>query len=155
MHALCAVVGRTLQDIDRCLQDHQENEAWDYAMVGGRYCNLIPVGKKVKLINSGGWPELPGATNFPYPERMNANPDCQYTNIARIRNINHDERIRMRDGGGLDILCPYNAIICHPDGGYEWIDIDYGTQDDRDRFTDFVSHPSRSYWYVAVVDYHT
>ena len=154
MHALCTIVARNIHEIERCMEYYQQDEAWDYAMVGGRYSNIVPVSKKCKTFHSGGgWPDLPGET-FSYGDRLQANPDLKYTNVARIRNINHEERFRIKRAGGLDVFEPYTMILCHPDGGYEWLDLEQMDQAGLDRLSDWLIEPQRQSWFVAVVDYH-
>lgn len=154
MHAMCTIVGRTIREIENCIDYYQTENAWDYASIGGRYSNLLPVSKKCKIYHTGiGWPDIPRGI-FPYPERMIADPDLYYANIARIRNINMDEVARVREGGGLDPFEPYTLIICHDDGGYEWIDME---EIDNGRFVatqNFLHDIKRQSWFMAIVDYH-
>lgn len=154
MHAMCTIIGRTIREIENCIDYYQTENAWDYASIGGRYSNLLPVSKKCKIYHTGiGWPDVPRGI-FPYPERMIADPDLYYANIARIRNINMDEVARVREGGGLDPFEPYTLIICHDDGGYEWIDME---EIDNGRFVatqNFLHDIKRQSWFMAIVDYH-
>lgn len=154
MHAMCTIVAKTLQQITNCMEYYSSENAWDYVSIGGRYSNLLPVSKKCKKYYAGmGWPDIPLGT-FPYPERMAANPDLYYTNIARIRNLNEDEMVRIREGGGLDPFEPYTLIICHDDGGYEWVDIE---QIDTGHFVavqNFLHDAKRQSWFMVVADYH-
>lgn len=154
MHAMCTIVGRTIREIENCIDYYQTENAWDYVSIGGRYSNLLPVSKKCKVYHTGmGWPDIPRGI-FPYPERMIANPDLYYANIARIRNINMDEVARVREGGGLDPFEPYTLIICHDDGGYEWIDME---EIDNGRFVatqNFLHDIRRQSWFMAILDYH-
>ena len=48
MHALCTVVAKSIQTIQRFMDDRCESGDWDYASIGGRYDRIIPVSKKVK-----------------------------------------------------------------------------------------------------------
>lgn len=154
MHALCTIVARTLRDAERCMNYYSEEQAWDYVMIGGRYSNLIPVSKKCKTYyTDGGWPELPTG-GFPYEGRMAANPNLQYTNVARMRNINHDEIHRMICAGGLDIFLPYTMIICHDDGWYEWLDIDEMGEGQIANLHEVLQRPDKQSWFVIIADYH-
>lgn len=153
MHALCTIVASRLSDISAAMEYYQDN-AWDYASIGGRYSNLIPVGKKCKDIYAGyGWPDIPRHV-FPYPERMEGNENCKYVNVARIRNINQAECQRIRDGGGLSPWEPYTLILCHEDGGFEWMDWEESPRDVRNVYQAFLNDTKRKSWWMAVIDYH-
>lgn len=154
MHALCTIVARTLREAYDSMRYYSDEQTWDYACVGGRYANLIPVSKKCKTYHDGsGWPELPG-DEFPYTDRMNPNPDLKYTNIARIRNINQAERARIIGAGGLDVFMPYTMIICHDDGWYEWLDIEQMGQGQLENLANVLRQPDKQSWFMVVVDYH-
>lgn len=153
MHALCTIVGSRLQDIESALEYYHENE-WDYATIGGRYSNLIPVGKKSKVIHTGSaWPDMEREA-FPYPERMQGNENCKYVNIARIRNINQEECLRILQGGGLSPFEPYTLILCHEDGGFEWMDWEESPPEVKAVYRAFLNDTRRKSWWMAVVDYH-
>ncbi len=154
MHAMCTIVARNLSTIERCMNYYSQERTWDYASIGGRYSNLIPVSKKCKTYYAGiGWPDIPHG-QFPYPDRMEPNPALQYTNIARMRNIVHDEVVRMAHGGGLDIFLPYTMIICHEDDWFEWLDIDEMGEGQLANLHEVLQQPNKQSWFVAIVDYH-
>ena len=154
MHAMGTIVARNLRTIERCVNYYSQEGTWDYASIGGRYSNLIPVSKKCKTYYAGlGWPDIPHG-QFPYPERMEPNPDLQYTNIARIRNVVLDEVMRIRQGGGLDIFLPYTMIICQDEECFEWFDIDEMGERQIESLREILQQPNKQSWFIAVIDYH-
>ena len=153
MHALCTIVTSKLDNIQNILEYYQD-DAWDYASIGGRYSNIIPVGKKCKDIHSGcAWPDI-GPNAFPYLERMEANENCKYVNVSRIRNINQEECMRIEEHGGLSPWNPYTLILCHEDGGFEWVDWEELPQDVKAVYRTFLNDTRRKSWWMVIIDYH-
>lgn len=152
MHALCTIIARDFNTIQNAMDYYSENE-WDYASVGGRYSNLIPVGKNCRLYNGNGWPDLQNG-DFPFGERLGANPNCKYTNVARLRNVNRAECVRLASAGCLTPFEPYTLILCHEDGGFEWMDWETAPNEVKYSYREWMEDPRRQSWWMVIVDYH-
>ena len=158
MHALCAVITKTKNEVQDIIYNHcdeaNEDAYWDYAIVGGRYANIIPVGHNVKTHERQTEPfrdvvlgECPfnGVNNF-------VPGDCQYVSVARIRNILKHECERQINHGLLSPFKPYTIIISKD--GDIIIDTDLEEQGPgvKAEVAGFIeTHPN---YYLTIVDYH-
>ena len=148
MHCFCLVIHKKQQDLHTLLNSwcDENNGRWDYASIGGRYRNIIPVSILTKSLD----PSV-SAHPFDNPD-YGGDPHCKYVDVARVRNINIDEAIRMRDEHELSVLHPYSFIIAD----YMWGDddpIEVELARDADMY-DILTNPKYQSWYITAVDYH-
>ena len=156
MHALCTVVAKSREAINRIIEDMAESGQWDYGIIGGRYDRLIPVGHKVKDYQPRNFPfndtEMYAENGFPFPGREN-NFDCKYVSIARIRNVKWGEVGRMETLGIPTITNPHSYIL-GSDNGIDHSDEIFVTEDTTAALCDYLTVPLHSSYFIAVIDYH-
>jgi len=153
MHALCAVIGRNLHDIHQMIDYRCDCGDWDYASIGGRYENTIPVHKNSIDRFRNYYPEannLP-ENGFPYPTIDN-NPNCKYFSVARIRQIDLQECMRITQESLVNVSRPYSILVHFLDDSYsDFIEDEVIA---LSVWNTIVTNPRYSGYYVAVVDYH-
>lgn len=149
MHALCTIIAKRPLDIYDILQQGEENGRWDYATVGGRYNNIIPVGKNAKSHTRfvGGFLQ-DGICPF-----EQENPNCKYVSMTRLRNVKIDECERQSANNYLSPLAPYSIIISTPMGCVDEMELDSA---DKASILALINSLISTYgdYYIAVVDYH-
>lgn len=148
MHALCTVIARRPSDIYNILQQGVEENKWDYATIGGRYCNIIPIGKNAKGCN-----RLTGYLEDGVCPFEQENPNCKYVSMARLRNIKVDECDRQSVNHYLSPLAPYSIIINTPMGQVDEMEFDSA---DKASILELINMLRTTYgdYYIAAVDYH-
>lgn len=156
MHAMCAVVGRSMDEIRDMLDNQCDDNGgyWDYYFIGGRFFNIIPVRKNVKDRYRTRPPEgetPPDVNGFNFPNLEN-NWNCKYVTVARVRNIDRDECDRLHLSGCLDPLHPASALVHFVDGSYSGLIDDMGMAHELIRH--LFNSPVYQGHYIAIVDYH-
>lgn len=154
MHVFCTAIARNLREISEIMHYYQD-DAWDYVGVGGRYANIIPVGKNCKLHGGGGIDMGLQDGIFPFVNNIDPNPDCKYTSVARLRNIDMDECMRLHQRGYLNPFTPYNLILYHEDGGMEFLEWGEMNEQARARYLEWMTAPHRQSWWLVILDAHT
>jgi len=155
MHALCVMIAKSINQIERFKNDRCEYGNWDYAVIGGRYDRIIPVSKKVKDIYEGiNFPfndDEYAENGFPFHNIMN-NFNYKYVSIARIRNIKRDEVERINDAHLINPFNPYSYILEYEDGTQspEFI----CEQDGVGQLMEYINDPRHASYYLAIIDYH-
>ena len=158
MHALCAIITKTRDEVQNIIHNHcdedNENAYWDYALIGGRYANIIPVGNNVKNYErqSGPFRDI-GLDECPFNGVHDfVAGDCKYVSVARIRNILRAECERQDRYGLLSPFKPYTIIISQ--NGDIIIDTDLEEQGPgvKAEVMGFIkTHPN---YFLTIVDYH-
>ena len=155
MHALCTIIAPTIVHINHIVNEYSMRNEWDYCNVGGRYSNLLPISKRTKKAKSEEHGiGLEGLVDgeFPYHD-LDANPNCFYTDIARIRQIDFGEIDRLRAHGRLTGLDPYRLIVMTPTGITDFM-VDETSPAAMQMMRDYIRHPAHGYYYAVVIDYH-
>jgi len=155
MHALCIIVAKSITNIHRFIDDRCEYGDWDYASIGGRYGNIIPVSQKTKDYYAGihfpfdneGYAE----NGFPFHNIEN-NLNFKYVSLARVRNIKRNEVARFEANHLINPFHPYSYILETEEGDQteEYSVRECGT----DLLMDYINDPRHSYYFVAIIDYH-
>ena len=148
MHCFCVIIHKKRRDLRTLFDDwcNEDNGRWDYAMIGGRYRNIIPVSILTKSID-------PAASAHPFDNPdYGGDPNCKYVDVARVRNVNIDEAIRMGGEHEISVLCPYSFVIA---------DYDYDGNEPYEQelprgmdIRDLLMMPKYQSWYITAVDYH-
>lgn len=148
MHALCTIIAKRPSDIYDILQQGEEADRWDYATIGGRYCNIIPIGKNAK-----GCKRLIAYLEDGVCPFEQGNPDCKYVSMARLRNVKINECERQLASHYLSPLAPYSIIIDTPIGQVDEMEFDSA---DKASILELINTLITAYgdYYIAVVDYH-
>ena len=155
MHAVCTVVTKNLHMITDIIENKTNDGDWDYANIGGRYSNSIPVKKNTKNLfrNMGLNIEeyYPNGYPYYYTQYLTNNNDCKYVSVARLRNIDLEEMRLLRANNLLDPFNPYRYILCENEDNYNEFETN---QHGNELLLDFIHEPRHSFYYVAVIDYH-
>lgn len=148
MHCFCMIIHRKKQDLRTLFNKwcDEDNGRWDYAMIGGRYRNIIPVSILTKSLD-------PSASAHPFDNPdYGGDPNCKYVDVARVRNINLEEAMRMEGEHEISVLHPYSLVIA---------DYEYGNDDPYEQelppgtnIYDILTMPRYQSWYATAVDYH-
>lgn len=145
MHALCTLITERTDNIDRILDERCFTEdgdgEWDYAMVGGRYNNLIPIKKASKrLLDTPTEPEDIRLQHY----------DNRFVSVAKIRTIDTDTLNDMYSRLYLNPLNPYRLLI--PDEGIDIEDIRQQDDEVATMILEYMKlHPTHI---MVIVDYH-
>ncbi len=148
MHALCTIIAKNRNIIYEVMENYTYNEdtgdgEWDYALIGGRYENLIPLRRnaKNKLDYSTPHGQL--------PTRLQEYPN-EFVSIAKNRSVDVLAMCDIVESGYITALVPYRLII--PELGIDEQDIPAGDRDMAGFILEYMrQHPTHT---IAVVDYH-
>lgn len=154
MHAMCAIVGKTITDIYTLMERQCDIGLWDYSNIGGRYLNTIPISKNCQNQHPVDFPfldERPEVNGF-IGDPMANNLNCQYVSLTRIRNINKEECERLHLCNHLDILHPAAVLIKYLDNSIS--DLIEDRNMSHEMLMDLINNPRYKSFYIAVVDYH-
>lgn len=158
MHKFVAVVTKWPNRVHAIMNNKCESQDWDWAVIGGRYGNLIPVKKNSKDIPGLlTFPEVGGDNGFPFVGIDN-NENLKYVSAARIRNIDRNECNRLKRLGKLNILEPYSVIIDEDEFMEEEFCLvqedDTEAMHHLNTYTNYLNRPDRQHWYAIIVDVH-
>jgi hypothetical protein len=129
---------------DKCNEDE-----WDYYTIGGRYANLLPISKRCKMYHQDLSPIWVWDT-----ENYHGNTNLHFVNIARLRNIDRTELLRMDVAGCINPFQPYVIIVEQLDGTLKEMKPEDMSPIEETWLRNYLNDPRVQSYYAVLLDVH-